>query len=399
MNLQAWGHALGVDRRIVGRVVELQDPIIEPRDSILLWKADSGSAPSRALDCLAVISPNAELPPWTEELPSVRGLTRIDYLRAGDVVMVAPGGFVRVLYRRASANNFLLLAEDCNSYCLMCSQPPRPSDDRGRVSEHMRTIDLIDPATRELGLTGGEPTLLKDDFLSLVEHCKRRLPATALHVLSNGRAFYYREFADRLGSLGHPDLMLGIPLYSDTDAEHDYIVQARGAFEQTVFGLHHLARSRVAVEIRVVVHRQTHERLLATAEFIARNIPFAAQVALMGLEVTGLTLAHPESLWIEPADYQPQLLDAAECLEAAGIPVRIYNLPLCVLDRRLWRFAVSSISDWKRDYLPCCDACSVRARCGGVFSTSRGVHSTRIAPIHPPQQNPLADRCASLPDP
>jgi MoaA/NifB/PqqE/SkfB family radical SAM enzyme len=43
--------------------------------------------------------------------------------------------------------------------------------------------------------------------------------------------------------------MLGIPIYSDVDSEHDYVVQAKGAFEETVSGLHNLARYNVAVEI------------------------------------------------------------------------------------------------------------------------------------------------------
>jgi len=32
--------------------------------------------------------------------------------------------------------------------------------------------------------------------------------------------------------------MLGIPLYSDDSTVHDYVVQAKDAFEQTVLGLH-----------------------------------------------------------------------------------------------------------------------------------------------------------------
>ncbi len=383
MNLHAWGQADGIDQRIIGRITELQDPIADPLNAIVFWQRESWPPSWAARKCLAVITGSAGLPGWTANMPSVRGLSELEYLRSGDVVMLAPGGLVRVLYRRTSANNFLLLAENCNSYCLMCSQPPRPVDDRARVAEHVRTIDLIDPATRELGLTGGEPTLLRGDFLTIVYHCKRQLPSTALHVLTNGRAFYYREFAERLGAIEHPDLMLGIPLYSDVDSEHDYVVQARGAFAQTVFGLHHLARSHVPVEIRIVVHRQTYARLPATAEFIARNLPFAAQVAIMGLEVTGLTLAHPGELWIDPVEYQTQLLAAIECLHSVGIPVRIYNLPLCLLDRRLWQFAISSISDWKREYLPCCKDCSVRAQCGGVFATSRGAQNTHLAPIRP----------------
>ena len=63
----------------------------------------------------------------------------------------------------------------------------------------------------------------------------------------------------------------------------------------------------------------------------------------MGLEMTGFTRANLEELWIDPFDYQPQLLDATATLAAHRMNVSIYNHQLCVLDPRLWRFACGSI--------------------------------------------------------
>jgi His-Xaa-Ser system radical SAM maturase HxsC len=285
------------------------------------------------------------------------------------------------LYRKGSPHNFILVTDQCNSFCLMCSQPPRQVDDFDRIGEHLRLIDLIASETREIGVTGGEPTLFKDDFLRLVEHCKNRLPNTALHVLTNGRMFYYREFARRLGMIGHPDIMLGVPLYSDVDTEHDYVVQARGAFEETVLGLHNLSRYDVPVEIRVVVHRQTYRRLPKLAEFIARNFPFAAHVALMGMEMYGFVNKNLEELWIDPHDYQSELYEATEALFTSGMNVSIYNHQLCVLGRRLWPFARKSISDWKNIYLGECAACALREECGGLFQSAAKRHSAHIKPF------------------
>jgi His-Xaa-Ser system radical SAM maturase HxsC len=245
----------------------------------------------------------------------------------------------------------------------------------------LRLIDLMDPETRELGITGGEPTLFKDEFLRLIRYCKDRLPNTALHVLTNGRLFYYREFACKLGEIEHPDIMLGIPLYSDVDSEHDYVVQARGAFEETVLGIHNLARYGVPVEIRVVIHKQTYRRLPMLAEFIARNFPFAAHVALMGLEMFGFVHRNFDELWIDPHDYQSELLKAAETLFLSGLNTSIYNHQLCVLDRQLWPFARKSISDWKNIYLDVCQKCDVRDDCGGFFQSAAKKHSDHIHPI------------------
>ena len=78
---------------------------------------------------------------------------------------------------------------------------------------------------------------------------------------------------------------------------------------------------------------------------------------LMGLELTGLGRPDKDEVWIDPAENQPQLTDATQTLTAAGITTKIFNHQLCVLDLRLWPFAVRSISDWKNDYLPICSAC------------------------------------------
>ncbi|HEY8129721.1 MAG TPA: hypothetical protein VIF39_13590, partial [Hyphomicrobium sp.] len=65
-------------------------------------------------------------------------------------------------------------------------------------------------------------------------------------------------------------------------------------------------------------------------------------------------------------------------LDAFGIRTSIYNLQLCLLDKRLWKFAVKSISDWKREYFPQCADCSVRADCGGMFAAAKHRFSDHI---------------------
>lgn len=331
----------------------------------------------------AFIPFNGQRPP-DEKTPFITNIDGLAYLSDGDVIAIHPSGFVKTLYRRDSKHNFILITAQCNSFCLMCSQPPQMINDSDRIGEHLRLIELIDPETEQIGITGGEPTLFRDDFLRLIRHCKNLLPETALHVLTNGRLFYYRSFAQRLGEIEHPGLMLGIPLYSDVDSEHDYIVQAKGAFEETVIGLHHLARCRVPVEIRVVIHRQTVPRLKQLAEFIARNFPFASHVALMGLEMFGFVHRNYEELWIDPYHYQEQLKEAVETLVFSGLNVSIYNHQLCLLERELWDYARRSISDWKNVYLPECESCLARQECGGFFQSATKKHSAFISPITNP---------------
>lgn len=339
--------------------------------------------PSSSISDLAgyagvIVLPGAR--PATADVPLTRVSDELDYLADGDVVLMAPSGRVSVLYRRSSRHNTILSTERCNSLCLMCSQPPQPEDDSHRVKEILRLIELIDTGCVELGISGGEPLLLGDGFFAIAEKCRELLPTTALHVLTNGRLFKTATLAGRLASIEHPDIMLGIPLYADVDTVHDYVVQARGAFDETVQGLYNLAQNGVPIELRVVLHAQTYRRLPQVAEFIYRNFPFVRHVALMGLEMFGYTNINIGELWIDPVDYQPELRAATLALAERDVNVSVYNHQLCTIPQDIWPFARQSISDWKNIFVPECDGCSVRSACAGFFHSAAKRHSAHIGP-------------------
>lgn len=217
-------------------------------------------------------------------------------------------------------------------------------------------------------------------FIGMLGRCRDLLPDTAVHVLTNGRAFARREIVSAWARVGHPNLMAGIPIYSAVDHVHDYVVQATGAFDETVLGILRLKDAGQHVEVRVVLHAITAPRIVETCRWIARNLPFVDHVALMGLENTGFTLANDEFIWIDPVDYQDNLASAVSAL-AGRVPVSVYNLPLCVLPRSIWFFAVQSISDWKNGYSDECANCSERSRCTGFFTSGRPRKSRGISPI------------------
>jgi His-Xaa-Ser system radical SAM maturase HxsC len=242
----------------------------------------------------------SDLPPNT---PLVILPGEYNYLGSGDIVRLSPEkNAIRVLYRRKSKHNSFLTTERCNNYCLMCSQPPRNVEDTWIVNEILQSIPLINVDTKELGFTGGEPTLLGEDLIRILNMCKSWLPHTGIHILSNGRNFANPEFTEKYAAVKHPDLMVGIPLYSDLSTIHDYVVQADGAYDETIRGILNLKRLGQKVEIRVVLHKQTYNRLPQLAEFIVRNLLFVDHIALMGLEMMGFTKANIDDLWVDPYD-------------------------------------------------------------------------------------------------
>jgi His-Xaa-Ser system radical SAM maturase HxsC len=308
--------------------------------------------------------------------------SKFDYFSDGDIIGFDPKtGRFRTLYRRASRHNSFLVTDRCNHYCLMCSQPPKDVDDRWILDEIKTALPLVSKNTEYLCFTGGEPLLDWREFIDVLAICRNELPSTITHVLSNGRAFAHDQVVDAWAALRHPRLSVGIPIYSAIDHIHDYIVQAHGAFDQTLLGILKLKDKKQCVEVRVVLHALTAPRIVETCRWLARNLPFVDHVALMGLENTGFAIANSEELWIDPVDYRANLAEGVQILTSARVNVSIYNLQRCVLDRSVWQHAMQSISDWKNGYVEECNRCTEKPRCSGFFTSGRPRRSRGISPV------------------
>jgi His-Xaa-Ser system radical SAM maturase HxsC len=314
--------------------------------------------------------------------PTMHVPVQLSHLGPGDVVVVSDDGTrVNVAWKATATHNSILLTERCDHYCLMCSQPPKDRDDSYLYDRATRIISALPEAARAVSLTGGEPSIDPEAFLRLVSHITTTRPDMAVHILSNGRRFADQTFTERYARAAVGDVMVGIPLYAAEASLHDYIVQAEGAFNETVKGVLNLVSAGAGVELRVVVQKANVSQLGELAMFIARNLPFVNQVALMGLEMTGLARPNSDLVWVDPHEYRRELGEAHRLLRAAGVFTRIYNHQLCVIDRELWPAAVQSISDWKNDYPSLCDPCVVKDRCAGVFTTSGSRLSPSLKPV------------------
>jgi His-Xaa-Ser system radical SAM maturase HxsC len=374
-------HHGNLDKRTIIRVSKTLLPAVLRKEEGYLLSTGEMNVP-RGYAVYVLVGENRSLIGQIDDVPVVVLPEECGYLGSGDIIRFDPANnSFRVLYRRASASNSFLLTERCNNYCLMCSQPPKPNDDSWLLDEIIRSIPLIDVETKEIGFTGGEPTLVGERLFEILSLCRSYLPRTSVHVLSNGRKFSEAGFAEKYASIGHPDMMVGIPLYSDLSSIHDYVVQADGAYDETLKGILNLKRLGQRVEIRIVLHKQTYERLPNLAEFIARNLVFVDQVVLMGMEQMGFAKTNIKDLWVDPYDYQDELFRACNILTRFRIRTSIYNQQLCVLDRRLWHLSRKSISDWKNEYLPSCVSCAQLGNCGGFFSSTLARHSEHVSPF------------------
>jgi His-Xaa-Ser system radical SAM maturase HxsC len=290
-------------------------------------------------------------------------------MRQGDVAAVGDEvSYAHILIRETDRHHTVFLTNRCNSNCLMCSQPPTSADDSWLIDEACQVAIHMNESPALLGFSGGEPLLLGEGLRKVLDTFISHHPTTDFDLLSNGRLLAHKPFSDQLLNGLDKQISWMIPLYGHVDFLHDFVVQSHGAFEETIAGLLHLHAQRQAIQLRTVLIRPVLEHLPAVCEFIAKNLPFVREVALMACEPIGFALANRDLSDIDLRDWEIELRTSINVLERAHINVILMNTPLCVLHPELWKYAHKSISDWKQEFASECAECSVKADCVGVFS-------------------------------
>ena len=368
---QIQGKPVNIGEDIVGRITFGKN-VFQRSNEILVSKDESTSA----FGYVATIT--------TKETIADNGkpccvVNDINGFHEGDVVVVNKQGEIIFVYEIKSNHNAIMATERCNHRCIMCPQPPILQE-KDKTPFNLKLISLFDKHTKEIGITGGEPTLIGDNLFVLINHIKKELPKTAISILSNGVKFADKEYAMKLAKCRHHDLQIDIPLFSDIAEEHNHIVGAK-TFYKTVQGLYNLALFHQRIGIRIVIHKQTYKRLPQFADYIYHNFPFVAQVAFMQMEATGLAKENFDQLWIDPYDYNAELREAVLLLVDRGMKPYIYNAQLCVLPEDIRCYAQQSISDWKNIYISECEGCVLRGQCAGFFESNRNAHSSHIKKI------------------
>jgi His-Xaa-Ser system radical SAM maturase HxsC len=301
---------------------------------------------------------------------SIGKIQELSDMEVGDIISLK-NRKIRSVYRVNSLNNFLFATIRCNSNCLMCSQPPLDIDDTLENYEIWNyAIEIIEESPKHLTITGGEPTLLGEKLVLLINKLLNKFPKLLLTILSNGRMLALDNTIDILDEISiKQNVVFAIPLYSDIYKQHDHIVQAKDAFHQTCLGIHKISSLGFPLEIRVVLHKLSNPRLLALSNFIHMNFPFVSHITFMGLEIIGYTNANKTLLIENDLNLaNTNLLKSLDFLSKWKYNVSIYNTPLCHLPESLWIYAKQSISDWKNGFKIECDTCNKKPECSGFFS-------------------------------
>lgn len=265
--------------------------------------------------------------------------------------------------RGNSCSNTILLTEQCDQACIMCSQPPK-----NKIYDYYHLYKdalLLAPKDNIVGISGGEPTLEKSHLFPFLLDILTERPDLKFHILSNAQHFRDEDIV-MLEQI-NPSILWGIPIYSHDPHVHDKIVGKPGAHTQLLNGLNILFKSGASVEIRTVVMEQNFNELPLIAEFISKHASLCELWAIMQLENYGYAKMNWDHLFVDTSTRFSPIGNAISIVDIHTINAKLYNFPKCTIPNEWQDHACKSISDWKNKYLEVCNNCSQQSECCGFF--------------------------------
>ncbi len=287
-----------------------------------------------------------------------------------DVLEIFKDGTGFCQYDSTADDAVLFVTELCNSNCVMC---PMPEGVRrhGHAAEIDRLILIakqIPSTAPHITVTGGEPFMAGKELFRLLNFCRSKFERTEFLLLTNARALAIPEYSWLLAETLPDTAIVGVPLHGAQAETHDRITRSSGSFQQTMAGLLSLRERHIRTELRIVVNKLNCQELSDIAQLIANRIPSVEHVCFMAMEMTGEARKNVEKVWVPYSVAFESCKEAIRILLENGINVRLYNFPLCMVDPAFRTVCKKSISPEKVRFSECCEACTIKDACGGVFA-------------------------------
>lgn len=153
---------------------------------------------------------------------------------------------------------FLKLTRTCNNICSFCCDTVFWNGTH-MDSERVRAkiLEGAEKGLKRLFLSGGEPTI-HPDFIRFIKY-GRTLGYDQIITITNGRMFFYDEFAEKSVRAGLSEIIFS--LNSHDEKTHDALVGVKGAYQQVVGGIANARRLGCPFRMNVVVTLKNYEQL------------------------------------------------------------------------------------------------------------------------------------------
>ena len=215
---------------------------------------------------------------------------------------------------------------NCNNRCRFCVQGDKRYNYPDKsTQEVMDTLTAGRQDADEVVFTGGEVTI-RPDLVQLVRHAKD-LGFRVIQLQSNGRAFSSLDYAKKLIEAGTTEFSPA--LHGACEQTHDDLVQAKGAFRQTVKGMMNLKSLGQTVLVNSVITLQNYQELPAMATLFCKIGVDQFQFAFV--HALGSAATHFDDIVPRYRDIEPYLKKGLSIGIASGCGVMTEAIPLCFL--------------------------------------------------------------------
>jgi MoaA/NifB/PqqE/SkfB family radical SAM enzyme len=156
------------------------------------------------------------------------------------------------------------LTNTCNNSCVFCEYLDKRAKKEKTFEEIKKEIDWIKNKREKTLVFSGEPTIMQNLF-EILEYA-RSVGFKSVQIRTNGRMFYYPEFAEKVARLVDS---FDISLFSHRPEIHDKITRVPGSFEQTVQGIRNLKRLGKHVRVEVLIIKDNYKSLTEIVDLLA----------------------------------------------------------------------------------------------------------------------------------
>ncbi|MCO4763187.1 MAG: radical SAM protein [Myxococcales bacterium] len=269
----------------------------------------------------------------------------------------------------------------CNNRCVFCVQGDKrdtepcrsPENVHQMLTEKRKTCDSV-------VFTGGEVSL-REDLPAQVRHAKA-LGYRSIQIQTNGRRMSYAPYLDALIEAGATELA---PALHGANAQtHDELVQAKGAFRQTVKAIRLAQKRGLPVVLNSVIVQSNVAQLPAMVRLFIQLGVRQSQFAFV--HALGTAAQRFDTVVPRYRDVMPYLREALLLGERAGLTMMAEAVPLCQMgDLRRFvsedvmpettivdsKLTIESYADWRhaegKAHGPPCTDCALRQACEGPW--------------------------------
>ncbi|HEY1691394.1 MAG TPA: radical SAM protein [Polyangiaceae bacterium] len=274
----------------------------------------------------------------------------------------------------------------CNEACLWCNRRAA-QDDRAFVrgdAVGARIDQAIAAGSREIVLTGGEPTMRRD-LAALV--ARAHAGGAERVVLETNGTLLDEARAKDLRAAGLALARVHVPAVDDAC---DVLTRDPGGFARALAGMQALARAGVELEAAVTLARSATPHLAAIPRRLHDALGAPLRALVVGFPVNAADAAELLSF----AEAAAAVLSLERAARPLGVGVRMSTgdlLPPCAFDPasrpRVTRFYAMTAGAPPRPgyaHLAACSRCKLADRCPGVADA-------HVARFGPPAMHPVED--------